>query len=169
MTAAPTTETLEIVPATEDAVPMILDMLDEASDWLARKGFSQWQAGTFNEARIARSIRAGEVYLAKLDGQVVGTITLAWSNAMTWGDMTNEGAYVSRLTVKRSAAGRNIGKKMLEWAEQQARARDRKFLRLDCGQENDRLLAYYDKAGFQRVGHANIGEWTACLFEKPLT
>jgi ribosomal protein S18 acetylase RimI-like enzyme len=167
MTAADT-ETLEIVPATEAAVPMILAMLDEASDWLARKGFGQWQAGTFNEARIARAVRAGEVYLAKLDGQVVGTLTLSWSNAMTWGDFTNEGAYVSRLTVKRSAAGRNIGRKMIDWAEQQARAKGRKYLRLDCGHDNERLLAYYDKAGFQRVGHANIGEWTPCLFEKPL-
>jgi ribosomal protein S18 acetylase RimI-like enzyme len=162
------TELLEIVPAAGGDVALILSMLDEASDWLARKGFAQWQTGTFNEARIARGINAGEVFLARLDGEVVGTMTVSWSSPITWGDVSNEAGYVSRLTVKRSAAGKNIGRRMLEWAEEQARGKERKYMRLDCGHDNDRLLAYYEKAGYRRVGHANIGEWTACLFEKAL-
>jgi predicted N-acetyltransferase YhbS len=163
---AKATNSLEIVPATRADLPTILSILSEAQEWLSLRGMTQqWQAGDFQEARLTRAIDAGEVYLAKLDGEVVATASLTWQNTLLWADVGGEAAYLNRVAVRRAHAGKKIGQKLVEWAEQQARAKGRKCLRLDCAPS---LSDYYAKLGFNRVGHRNIGERTAILFEKTL-
>src|SRR5215469_15077918 len=54
----------------------ILDILEEAACWLISRGIDQWQPGVFRRVRcqsIADQVSRGEVYLARRDGQAVGT------------------------------------------------------------------------------------------------
>ncbi len=65
----------------------VLDILEEAAGWLISRGIDQWQPGLFRKVRrqsIADQLSRGEVYLAKRDGQAVGTLTLQWVDKMFW-------------------------------------------------------------------------------------
>ncbi len=161
-----TSNKLEIVPATPGDVQTVLSILGEAVEWLEMRGVHQWHAGDFQEQRILRAINAGEVFLAKLDKDVVGTGTLTWANTMLWADPGSADAgYINRMAVRRKHAGKKYGQQIVEWAENEARKRGKKKLRLDCGEE---LGKYYDKLGFKKIAHTSVGERTVILYEKTL-
>ena len=161
-----TSNKLELVPATPADVKTVLSILDEAVEWLQMRGVHQWHAGDFQEARILRAITAGEVHLAHLGPETVGTATLTWANTMLWADPgTADAAYINRMAVRRKHAGKKLGQRIIEWAESQARSRGKKKLRLDCGEE---LGKYYDKLGFKKIAHTSVGERTVVMYEKTL-
>ena len=157
---------LQIVPATPADVATVLSILEEAVEWLQMRGVHQWHAGDFQEARILRAINAGEVYLAKLGGETVGTGTLTWANTMLWADPGSaDAAYLNRMAVRRKHAGKKLGQQIVQWAEREAQKRGKTKLRLDCGEQ---LATYYEKLGFKQIAHTSVGERTVVLYEKPL-
>lgn len=68
-------------------------------------------------------------------------------------------------------AGRGIGRKLLEAAEEAALAHDRLFLRLEVREDNEAAIRLYDSAGYRRIGR--IADYyqdgmAALRLEKPL-
>ena len=58
--------------------------------------------------------------------------------------------------VRRTLAGRGLGLRLIEWAEEQGRATGKDFLRLDCLVKNATLCGYYENAGFLPAGEAHV-------------
>ena len=107
--------------------------------------------------RIAVLIEGGEMYLAVLDGQPVGTFALQWSDRETWGDVPDDAGYVHGLAIRRDFAGTGLGREMLRRAEQMVSLAERTYLRLDCVADNEALNEYYRRAGFVYRGS---GPWS---------
>ena len=66
--------------------------------------------------------------------------------------------------------GRNIGARLVAWANDRASQRGHEWLRLDCFRTNTKLHAYYEGLGFQRVAtveHPSRG--SGALFQRPVT
>ena len=121
------------------------------------------------DAWIAENIAAGEFHLVRLGDDPVATFRLLYSDALFWGSRDRaDAAYVHTLAVRRAWAGRGIGTQILRWAEQQARARGRRRLRLDCSAQNEAFGAYDRGLGFTPLGPVTIGDETTMLFEKDL-
>jgi len=99
------------------------------------------------------------MYLARLDGEPVGTIALLWSDEETWGDVPGAAGYVHGLAVRRDFAGQGLGRALLRWAENRAASSGREHLRLDCVAGNRALNEYYERAGFDHRGHALVRGW----------
>ena len=59
-----------------------------------------------------------------------------------------DAGYVYRLAVDRAHAGRGFGLRLLDWADEQIRARARARLRVDVVTGNGPLRDYYESAGF---------------------
>jgi protein-tyrosine phosphatase len=89
-------------------------------------------------------LERGEFYLARVDGEAVGTVALLWQDAAFWGERPPDAGYVHALAVRRAHAGDGLGAKLLDWAEQQAAGAEREYLRLDCPAENVELRGYYE-------------------------
>jgi ribosomal protein S18 acetylase RimI-like enzyme len=150
----------------------ILDVLEEAADWLISRGINQWQLGLFRKVRrqsIADQVSRGEVYLAKRDGQAVGTLTLQWADKMFWGNASDDAGYIHRLAIRRDYAGMELGRHLLRWVEGKVASAGRDYLRLDCMAENQALRQYYKQAGFTSRGEIQGQGWKASLFEKKVT
>src|SRR5260370_33056441 len=78
----------------------VLDILEEAADWLTSRGIDKWQPGLFRKVRrksIADQIGRGEVFLANRDGQAVGSLTLKWAEQMFWGKSPVDAVCILRL------------------------------------------------------------------------
>ena len=166
---------LHIVPAQPGDLLHYLDFLEEIEDWLESKGIEEWDSGMFRDARhyFAESIERGEVHLAFIGGQMVGTLRLISRDAIVWPEIIeDDGAYVYNLAVGRTWSGQRLGRRMLEWAERRTAAMGRDYLRLDCFANNDFLPGYYRDAGFTDRGEvdaqypAPIGTLRLRRFEK---
>ena len=109
--------------------------------------FSHGDAAKFFEKVIASVARNETVLLAaKLNGRIVGTVQLG----IDMPPNQPHRADIKKLLVHRAARNHGIGAKLMERAEQEAKARGRTLLVLDtAGAEAERL---YARTGWQRVG-----------------
>lgn len=146
----------------------MLSILEECSEWLLSKGINQWIPADFSRELLAGRIARGELFLARLEGEAAGTLTLQ-SHDDLWAGFPGEALYVHSLAVARRYAGMDLGRHLLGWAEEHAAASGRSYLRLDCWSGNRVLRAYYLKAGFVHRGDVEEREWAASLFEKELS
>ena len=98
----------------------------------------------------------------------MATMTLQWQDELFWPDAPDDAGYVHRLAVASDAHGRGIGRDLLRWAEREALARGKRFLRLDTSAENPSLRRYYEGAGFELKDERMVGRWNVVLYERPL-
>ena len=140
----------------DDAEQVIL-LWNEAREWLATKGTNQWQYPVRKEA-IHDGIKNATVWLLEDDSRPLATVTLdenADERIWTAADIPQAALYVHRLVVARRAAGGDLGKRILDWAERRAGSLGKTWLRLDAWTSNQQLHAYYLRAGFQLVRIVN--------------
>lgn len=165
---------LEIIPAELTDLERYIDRLEEVASWLESRGIVQWRSGFFREATqyFAGCIEQGEVYLALLEGQFAGTLRLLAADPVVWPDVNQDGLYVHTLAVFRGWSRRGLGPRLLAWAEQQALARERAYLRLDCIASNAFLRRYYEEHGFVGRGERDVhfpqGTYHLARYEKPV-
>jgi GNAT superfamily N-acetyltransferase len=157
-------------------IPTILRWREEAAAWLNRRGSDQWNdTGLSRDGftrRVAESIQAGTTWIAEDDdGTPLGTIAIdPTSDPELWTPDELSNAYViHRMIVDRSAAGRGVGKLMLDHAEWLARRDGRDRLILDAWTSNRDLHAYYESQGFRFVRNVpDHSTPSATLFERPV-
>jgi GNAT superfamily N-acetyltransferase len=148
-------------------VAVVAGLLDEATVWVGERGYEQWPL-PFPRDELEAAVERGEVYVAEVDGEVVATVTLLWSDPMYWGERPPDAAYVHKLAVRRACAGRRIGSAIVEWADATAAAAGRMFLRLDCLAGNPGIRAYYEELGFEHRGDLVVDNRNMSIYERPV-
>ncbi len=158
---------LKIRAADPSELGTVQEILADASNWEASRGFPHPWPVPFPKERLAAPLERGEVHLASIaNGESIATITLQWADVPHWGERPPDAGYVHRLAVRRALAGRAIGTVLLDWAEATARARACRFLRLDTLLAAPRLHRYYEDHGFERRGEVRVNDLDKLLFEK---
>lgn len=72
------------------------------------------------------------------------------------------------MAVARTAAGQNIGARMLDWASFRAAQQGKELLRLDAWKTNPGLHRYYEGQGFTMVRLVDLPHrQSGALFERP--
>src|SRR6266446_7448898 len=134
----------------------IIRLLDETAAWLRNKDTDQWARPWPDRAarneRIMADIAEGKTWIA-WDGDILaGTIT---SEETANPPLSNEwdddepAAYVHRLAVARSHAGRGLGSSLLNWAGlRAATGYGARWIRIDVWNTNLELHKYYLRQGF---------------------
>lgn len=149
-------------------VDVLAAIEEEAAAWLRSRGIEPGKPPRPFREIFAASVAAGYSYLAERDGVAAGKITLQTNDSL-WADQPGEALYVHGLTVRRAFAGQEIGRALLRWADDQARARGKAYLRLDCNADNPVLRAYYERAGFAHRGDVALSHRVASRYEKDLS
>jgi GNAT superfamily N-acetyltransferase len=173
--------TLRIEVARARDLDTLAAMHDEAVKWLAAKGLDQWQPAPGEEEalrrrvreRLARSIERGECYLLYDGPHAVATITVDnYADPEFWRpeDEPDSALYAHRMVVRRSEAGRDLGAVLIDWAEQLAADRGKKWVRLDARRTNTALHDYYRAHGFTHVRTVCLDHRpSGALFQRPVT
>jgi len=160
---------IRIIRAQQGDLDRVLEILQEASRWLSSKGLeTQWLLNPAFRQTIRDNIDRGEVYVVKDVKEIVGTITLQWSDKKFWGDLPQDAGYIHKLAIKRAHARKHLGLRVLNWAEAKTRAEGKSYLRLDCLASNKTIREYYERAGFIHVRDTSAPGWKASLYEKKL-
>lgn len=149
--------------ARPDDIEVVLAVLGDAARWLRDRGVEQWP-DRFPAEWVMPAIERGETWLAEVDGETVGTLVVQWDDPIFWAGYPADAGYLHRLAVSRP--GRGHGGPLLRWAERHATVNGKAFLRLDCVASNAALCAYYERAGYARVGDVTVDEYTQARYEK---
>jgi GNAT superfamily N-acetyltransferase len=148
-------------------------ILNEAAAYSRRLSGSGWRPGQFEAEMatgglLAQAFDRGDVYLVWDGDRSVATVTLQWTDELHWPGAAEDAGYVHRLAVADDAHGRGIGRALIAWSEDEARARGKRFLRLDTTARNAVLRRYYEEEGFELRGEKAMEHWNVVLFERPI-
>jgi ribosomal protein S18 acetylase RimI-like enzyme len=163
---------INIRRAVEADVDDLVSLYQAAQRWLADKGSDQWATNAEAKVRtkVACSIRRGECYVAELDGVPIGMITIdEYADPEFWipEDRPSEALYLHRMVVDRAQSGRNVGRLLLDWADNVATSQGRQWLRLDAWRTNTALQDYYKRQGFSAVRTVELAHrGSGALFER---
>lgn len=139
-------------------LPRLIRFRSDAAEWLAKVETDQWST-PFPAEQIAKSVKAGEVFLVKESegDDAAATVTLdrvidpeLWE-LWTPSERTEPALYIHKLTVDRRYSGRDLGGRILDWAGDRAAQQGARWLRLDAWTTNTALHQYYLRHGFQHV------------------
>ena len=98
---------IQVQRAATNDVDADISIICEVATWLHSRGIDQWWPTDRFERRkpwIDRASR-GELYLAYLSGDPIGTVTIQWEDTPTWGNRPADAGYIHRLAVRRVVAG----------------------------------------------------------------
>lgn len=161
---------LVVRKASMDDLEIMQQLYIEAAQWIrSTKGFTQWREDSFTSEYMEHFMRQNEVFVAVLDGELVGCYSIQWEYEEIWGDMFHDNAgYVHRLVVSRKFKGQGIGERMLSWAEIYIGKQGKGWLRLDCMADNPILNAYYCSMNMNFCGRYDGRGWSANLYEREI-
>jgi len=178
------TTTLRIGRArpTREHLNAILDLIDEARDWLPDKGTNQWREPwpdrDRRDARVFRGLQLGATWLVweilRDIAVLAATVTVtAKPNPAVWSPLdfalAEKTVYAHRLITARRYAGWDLGAELLDWTGRQGRRRyGARAIRIDVWTDNERLHGYYMKRGFERCGTCRDNSYpSGVLLQKP--
>ncbi|MDN3353059.1 GNAT family N-acetyltransferase [Actinomadura sp. DC4] len=160
--------------ATPGEHSLVIDLIEEASDWLRAKKTDQWAdpwpTRNDRDARVLAGLERGETWLV-WDGRApAATMTICQEPIPhVWGKSgRGDAVYVHRLVVGRAYAGHDLGGVMIDWAVQrELRTRPVEWVRVDVWTTNEGLHAYYRRQGFIRCGTCADPKYpSGALFQK---
>jgi len=157
-------------PAVAADAEALLVLREAASAWLVGRGIRQWEPGEVTLEEVRGQVDAGQWHVVREDEVPVAALRLLWQDERVWGAQPPVAAYVHGLVVSQRHHGVGLGSTLLRWAADQARARGRTLLRLDCIEDNQALRRYYARQGFDTVGRRDSeGRWySIVLLERRL-
>ncbi|WP_447007797.1 GNAT family N-acetyltransferase [Saccharothrix isguenensis] len=148
----------------------IMAMLDSAVAWLAAAGRTgQWGSEPFSDRperveSIAEKIRSGTAWIAEVDGEPAGAMTLAPEPPRYVTPVDEPEVYVTLLVTSRAFGGLGVGSALLSHAREEARRAGVGLLRVDCYAGSDgRLVDYYRRNGFEPVEPFTVKSWPGQL------
>jgi len=161
---------LEMRQATPDDIDSVMEILGESARWLSSKGLSQWSNWYEGREKVAKQVDAKHVWLLFEDDQLAGTVTIdPIGDADFWtpDQLAEPAVYVSKLAIRRSHAGRELGQFMLDWAGDYARRHGYSIVRLDAWRTNHALHRYYCSRGWTPMRTVSLPHRkSGALFQK---
>jgi len=133
---------VEIRPALPEDFEVAVDILEQAAGGLQVRGLDGWSPGMFRDPG-----GRGRRFLH--EALEAGNLHLAWR-------------------VANREHGHGLGGDLLAWAEGEAVAGGKAFLRLDCAPDDPGIKRYYERAGFLHVRDLSVAEIRVSLYQKPL-
>lgn len=148
----------------------VLEILKETARWLKEIGSKQW-ADVLQGADkhgLAEAVKKGDVYYYYNREQLVGMFA-AWKKPSAWDQLLWDKRanvanvyYIHRIIIRPAYKGKGYGDRLLTDIKTYFR-NNADELRLDCIASNLKLVSYYSKNNFEKVGTSKDSQKT--LFE----
>jgi ribosomal protein S18 acetylase RimI-like enzyme len=149
---------IRIIRSDPSHLPAFDALWQQAAVFQARIGAPAWTA--FPGAIIAADMAEARHFMGeRTDGVCAGFFSMVWRDEAIWQERDRDDAvYIHRMCGNPETRGDRFAAHVFAWALRFARATDRACVRMDTWAENARLIAYYERCGFVRVGTRTIGD-----------
>ncbi|MFA7020551.1 MAG: GNAT family N-acetyltransferase [Bacilli bacterium] len=156
-------------------ISQIMDVVQDAQDFMKNQNSGQWQDGTPSIATIAEDSMHDRFYVWEEEGNVIGIIALLDYDKdydkLVSGQWRFPAPYLAihRFAVKSKYHSQGIATKMLQAVERIAKERNVKTIRVDTHKNNFPMINLLIKNGFAECGEALIeGIKPRITFDKSL-
>lgn len=158
-------EELNVVHAKAEHAKILAELLTAAIKTKQNYDDNSWGDSPFTVDETTDLIENSDVYLFFKESELLGTVSLTWTDEKTWGKQKVKAGYIHRLATK--AGNKGLGARIILYAEDIMLQRNVFRSRLDCHESNASLCYYYETKGYKKV--SVIGDETEiALFEKVL-
>jgi len=141
-------------------------LLLETARWLEEKGDALWLPEELHLADTRLCAARGELVVATEAEMIVGVMRREWEDPVFWPEASKgDAAYIHRLAVARTHAGTGLSRRLVQWAIEDAKSKDRKYVRLDC-EPRAPLIKFYTDLGFNQLDTFAMGKFTVVRWEK---
>ena len=163
---------MEFIKLDKQDLALILEQLKAAARWLDEKNIDYWQnwhnPSALHKNWIKVGLERGQFYQVYENNRFLGIFRLQYSDELFWGEKNDRAGYIHSFTTNRRIEGRGIGYRILDKVVERLRAEGCRYLRLDCGVKNAKLIRYYKNYGFEEAGEVVVHNEELLLLEKEL-
>jgi ribosomal protein S18 acetylase RimI-like enzyme len=152
---------MKIKHATFDNIPIIMEIINDAKEYLASLGIDQWQNGYPNAVQIEQDILNRESYVVFNDqDKIVATSMFTTNPEPTYKkidgnwifDQTKKYGVIHRLAVKKEFRNLGLASVLFEEFHQQLKNNHIKSLKIDTHEDNLSMQNLIKKLGYEYCG-----------------
>lgn len=138
------------MPATFEDLPQIFDLFEKAIQYQQSNGYIGWNS--YDKAFIRKDVEQGLLFKIVCDDHVQCIFSVCYSDELIWREREKGDAlYLHRIVLNRDFRGMKVFGVVLEWAIQQVREQNLRFIRMDTWAGNKKLIDYYKSYGFNFI------------------
>jgi ribosomal protein S18 acetylase RimI-like enzyme len=160
---------IEILPVDLPKRGHFAEILEEARAWQKLNGSEGWSY-PFDDEWLLPRIERGELFLGQIDREPVAAFRILWEDRPYWGlREIGDSIYLHTFAVRRARAGQGIGEAIIAKVLEMGTERNREKIRLDCSLSSTKLIAWYERNGFESVGTIFMNNKMMNLMERTIS
>lgn len=143
---------MEIQNSTLADIDTIFKLYKYATDFQkSKKTVVQWP--TFERSMVETEILENRQWKLIIDNEVACVWATTFSDPQIWEARNEDPAvYIHRIATNPAFRGKDLVKKIVDWAKKYGFENSKNFIRLDTCGNNQKLIEYYQKCGFNFLG-----------------
>ncbi len=136
-------------------IDIIFLLYNDAIAYQKKVGNNNWLG--FERSLIEHELQENRHFKILMGDVICGTFCITRDDALIWqGNDQTPAIYIHRIAISEHSRGNNLLIHIINWAKAIADKEDLKFIRMDTGAGNDRLINYYIKCGFRLMGTTTV-------------
>ena len=161
--------------ATDDQIPAIWEILQQAITRRKKDGSQQWQDGYPNPEVIQKDIEKGAGYVLSTGDTVIGYCAVMLNDEPAYADIRgkwltdDDFVVVHRVAIADEYAGQGLAKKIFEFIEEIARDNNIYSIKADTNFDNPAMLRTFEKLAYTYCGEVFFRGSARKAFEKVLS
>ena len=138
-------------PSTINDFDTIFHFYDLAIEYQKTKFNKQWQG--FESDLVIKEIAENRQWKIMINDEIACVFAITFEDESIWKEKNSDKAvYFHRIVSHPKFKGQNLVAAIVEWGILFAKEKKLDFLRMDTWGDNDSLIAYYQKCGFDFLG-----------------
>ncbi|GAB3985404.1 hypothetical protein GCM10028807_00580 [Spirosoma daeguense] len=149
-----------------DQPNLAIEILREVGQWLVDTNQELWAIDTLVPENLLDTYTTGNLYVmyAQSDTNVApepaAVLILQWEDPLFWPDVpTNTSGFVHKLAIRRQFSGQNLFLRILDFCRTECLKRGIDTLQLETDATRPKLMAFYERHGFQPTYQRQIHEF----------
>ena len=134
--------------------------------WFREKGVKGWDVdyypNKYDKSYFIEQMKINKLFVAKFNNKICGVMLLKNEDKDYWNN-DDTSYYIHHLATDVNLKG--VGKALINYAIEQCKINNKKYLKLDCYQESKFLNEHYEKLGFNKVGSGTDENYNFNLWE----
>ena len=135
----------------------VMYLLQHCIEDFNKNSVYQWNTSYPDYFRLLREVEKGTLYIIKNKGVCIGTISFdelqeSAFDEIEWENKTDKFIVIHRIAVFPTWQKKGVGRKLIEFAEKNAKESGYKSIRLDVASSSEHLIKLYESIGYSYTG-----------------